>query len=259
MDYFGNNLSTRQAAIHGLAVVGFIALIGSGMWLAVYSTRYVPSVVGRIGTAAVYLGSVFTPAPDTSLSVVPAASSTIISFGNEANATSTVSVPPVEAALPQTQSGVASAPTAGKQTSDTYQLGNASPATTVLSGLPDLMVKITKIGYLATTSADSFIASSTVPTGSRPAVSFTIKNIGTNATGAWTFSASIPTQTAYTYTSQPQQSLKPGESIDYTMGFDQATAGANKAISITANPSHSVTESTLNNNTASTTITVLGS
>ena len=59
----------RKAAINGLAVVGFVALIVAGLSLAVYSVRFVPTVVNSIGAAAVYLGSKFSPAPD--LSVIP--------------------------------------------------------------------------------------------------------------------------------------------------------------------------------------------
>jgi hypothetical protein len=128
-----------------------------------------------------------------------------------------------------------------------------------LFGFPDLVVSIKDIGYLATSSAESFVASSTVPFGSRPAVVFTIKNVGTNATGAWRFSASIPTQTAYIYQSQLQPPLNPGDSIDYTLGFDQANKGANKMISITANFDRTITESNPDNNSASTNITILGS
>ena len=65
MNEQGSFASRRPAVVHSLAVVGFIALIGSGMWLAIYSTRYVPSVVTRLGSAAVYLGSVFNRAPDS--------------------------------------------------------------------------------------------------------------------------------------------------------------------------------------------------
>src|ERR1035437_6779716 len=48
-------LNNRTTLIRVLAVIGFIALVGTTMWLAVYSTRYVPTIVGRIGSAAVYL------------------------------------------------------------------------------------------------------------------------------------------------------------------------------------------------------------
>lgn len=235
----------RQTAIHTLAIVGFVALIGASMWLAVYSTRYVPGVVNRLGAAAVFLGSVFVPAPAPALSVVPTpTASTTIPFG-EAATTSSAKTPAKKIV-----------PTAGQKTDTTYQIsGTTTPA--VLSGLPDLTVTINAVGYLATTSADSFVASSTVPAGSRPAVNFTIRNIGSNVAGAWRFSASIPTQTSYIYQSQPQQPLNPGDSIEYTLGFDQAIAGADKEISITANFDHAITETSTNNNSASAKVTIL--
>ncbi len=251
METFGNTTSPRREAVHGLAIVGFIALVALGMWLAVYSTQFVPSVAGRMGAAAVYLGSVFTPADEPSLSVIDTASTTI-PFGD---ATSTLSayVP----ALIETPVKTV-VPTAGSQTTSVTELSGTSKPV-MLSGLPDLQVAIREIGYLATTSASSFVASSTVPVSSRPAVSFTIKNVGTNASGPWRFSASIPTQTAYIYQSPAQQTLAPGDSIDYTLGFDQAISGTNKIITITANFDSAFAESTRDNNIASTSITVLGS
>ena len=42
-----------------LLLWGFVILVGAGIWLAVYSTRYVPTVVNRISAAAVYFGSLF--------------------------------------------------------------------------------------------------------------------------------------------------------------------------------------------------------
>ncbi len=244
----------RQASLHALAVVGFIALIGGGMWLAVYSTRYVPDVVGRLGSAAVFLGSVFTPAEEPSLSVVPTpVASTTIPFGEATSSTPAVSTP-----VPTTPKPVQ--PSAGEKTTNTYPMnGTIAVTTTLPNGLPDLVVTIDAIGYLATSSAESFVASSTVPVQNRPAVTFTIKNIGTKTAGPWRFSASIPTQTAYIYQSQPQQPLNPGDSIRYTLGFDQATKGANKTISITANFDHAITESNPDNNSASAQVTILGS
>lgn len=246
-------LPNREVVVNTLAITGFIALIGASMWLAVYSTRYVPSVVGEVGSAAVYLGSVFTPAEKPALSVVPTASTTI-AFGEDANSTlasstlsRSVSSGPVEVPAPARVQPVA--PVAGSRTT----------SVTVLDGLSDLAVKINAIGYLATSSADSFVASSTVPASTRPAVHFTIKNVGVNVTRAWHFTASIPTQTEYLYTSPAQQALAPGDSIEYTMGFDQPVAGTNQTIVITANPDHAFTESSFTNNAATTTVTVLGS
>ncbi|OGG39763.1 hypothetical protein A2118_01825 [Candidatus Kaiserbacteria bacterium GWA2_50_9] len=251
---------TRKAATRGLAIVGFIALVGAGIWLAVYSTRYVPIVVNNVGVAAVYLGSIFTPAPGPTLSVVPNASTTI-PFGEISSTTPTTESP---ASKPVAQKPVAT--TAGEKTTSTVQIGSETAVNT-LSGLPDFVTTISAVGYLTTASADSFVASSTVPTGSRAAVSFSIKNVGANASGPWCFSATIPTHSSYLYQSQPQQSLNPGDSIDYTLGFDQAYRGADQMISVTANIANTantatcartVTESNTNNNSASAKLTILG-
>jgi hypothetical protein len=255
MNEIGTSTPNRQIVINTLAVAGFIALVGASMWLAVYSTRYVPDVVGRLGSAAVYLGSVFTPAEAPTLSVVPTpTASTTISFAEASSTISTsVDIAGTKPAAPKVV-----VPTAGKKTDNTVQIAG-TPAPAALSGLSDLMVKINAVGYLATTSAESFVATSTVPNGSRPAVNFTIKNIGTNVTGAWSFSASIPTQTAYIYQSQPQQSLAPGDSIDYTLGFDQSNKGPGQIIFISANFDRAVSESNFDNNNTSTQVTILGS
>lgn len=239
----------RKAAINGLAVVGFVALVAAGIWLAIYSTRFVPAVVNRVGSAAVYLGSVFTPANEPILSVIttPTASTTI-SFGDSNSTVST--------AVPTTVAQNSSI--AGNRTNSTYQISGATN-TKALLGLPDLVVNISSVGYLASTTADSFVATSTMQSNNSPAVKFTIRNAGTNRSGPWRFSATIPTQSSYIYQSPQQQPLNPGDSIDYTLGFDQPIAGVNKIISITANFDHAIGESNMNNNNASTSITIIGS
>mgnify|MGYP001589437071 CR=1 FL=1 len=244
-------------AINGLSVVGFVVLVAAGIWSATYSTRFVPEVVGRMGSAAVYLGSVFIPAEPT-LSVVStptATTSTLLGTTTTSENTSPVVVP------------VPVIPVAGEQTSGAYEIGTTTTAL-VQSGLPDLIVTINEIGYLATTSANSFIASTTVPAGSRPAVTFSIKNIGTNATGSWRWSASIPPTSNFIYQSDPQQNLNPGDYIDYAFGFDQAIPGVDKMISITANINYvnpvtntitpAVPESKKDNNSASAKLTIIG-
>ncbi len=241
----------RRAAFNALAVVGFIALIGASMWLAVYSARYVPDVASRLGGAAVYLGSLFVPAADPSLSVVPTASTTPFDSGSISTATGTI---------PKSKpAATGTTVTPGKAATSTYQIGGgATAASSALRGLSDLIVRINAVGYLATSSAESFVASTTVPAGNRPAVNFTIENIGTNASGAWRFSANIPTQTNFLFLSQFQQSLLPGDRIDYTLGFDQANKGADKLITVIANFDHSIGESNTNNNTASAKLTIIG-
>ena len=260
MNETANIAENRQAVINGLAIVGFVILVGAGIWLAVYSTRYVPTVVNRVGAAAVYFGSLFTSADGPTLSVVPNASTTI-PFGEASStpANSTISKPVTSTPVKPVST------TAGEKTNTTQQISDAP--TNILSGLPDFIATINAVGYLTTASADSFVASTTVPTGSRAAVSFSIKNIGINASGSWCFSATIPTQSSYLYQSQPQQSLNPGDSIDYTLGFDQAYRGVDQMISVIANIANTeniatcartVIESNPNNNSASAKITILG-
>ena len=252
MDTNTTDTSTRQTAINSLAVIGFIALIALGVSLAVSSARCVPGAIDRIGVAAVSLSQIFTPGPEPTITVVPTASTTI-PFGN---ATTTPTSTPTK--IPTKKPVTTQPVTAGPTTSGTYPI-DGSTGTPILSGLPDLVTSINAVGYLATTSAESFVASSTVPYGSRAAVTFTIKNVGTNATGAWRFSASIPTQSAYIYQSQLQQSLNPGDSIDYTLSFDQPNRGAGQMISVSANFDRVVIESNSNNNSAAASITILGS
>jgi CARDB len=245
MNTFGPNTKSSYVVTICLAAIGFVVLVGAGMWLAVYSTRFVPEMVNGAGEAAVYLGSLFIPNHKSGISVVPATTaSTTISFGTDSTSTPATSTSHKHIVT-----------TAGTETDGVYQIsGTAAP---VLSGRPDLIVNIDATGYLATSSAGSFIAASTIPEGVRPAVSFTIKNIGTNASGAWRFSVSVPTQIPYTYQSQPQQSLNPGDSIDYVIGFDQSNTGTNEAVSIIANFDNAITESNTNNNSASAEMTIL--
>lgn len=236
----------RESAIRGLAVVGFISLLGLGIWGAIYSARFVPTAVGNLGSAAVYLGSLFSPAPTPSLDVVGTASSTYISFGTPATTTAstTPATPPKTPAAPVVK------------TPGTPIIVEVPAPVVAPYGLSDLAITITKTGYLNTSSTDSFVASDTVPSGKRAAVQFTVKNIGTNYTGTWRFSASIPTKPSTTYKSDSQQSLAPGDSIDYTLGFDRAIKGTDQKVTVTIDPDHKLDEASIKNNVASATLTI---
>lgn len=249
------NTPARQTAIHGLAVIGFITLIVLGVSLAVYSARYFPNIVDRLGVASVSLSEVFTPATKPSLAVVPTASTTT-SLGG---ATSTTTATSTLARAPKKEVNVA--PTMGEKKSETYQIGGTASAPT-LFGLPDFEVTINAVGYFTSNSPDSFVASSVVPTGLRPAVYFVVKNVGTNATGVWHLTASVPAQAAYSKEwKEFQASLNPGEYTQYFISFDYfaATKGQDQMISVTANFDRAVVESNLDNNNASAKITILGS
>lgn len=83
--------------------------------------------------------------------------------------------------------------------------GHYTPASrkAALSGLPDLAVTMGATQNLG---------------GGQYASHFTIQNVGTNvAPSGWTFNAALPM--SYTYTSNAQQALYPGDKIAYTLTF----------------------------------------
>lgn len=249
MNPYPTDVSTRQAAIHVLAVIGFIALVGAGMWLAVYSTRFVPSVVNRIGAAAVYLGSVFTPATDPSLSVVPTpTASTTISFGD---ASSTVA----------TTASSASSTAATKPVQTNWTPGtpiaiangtNSSPAPVNYHGLPDLTVQIDTVGY--TVADGSIVSTTTIPAYKQGAVKFRVTNIGTNVSGSWAVNISV---SGNIYT-QTVDSLVPTEPRGFIAYFANVAPGVDRAVIITIDPNHQLSESSTANNSATTSVTILG-
>lgn len=267
MDTSAANHSARQVAIGVLAVIGFIALIGASMWLAVYSTRFVPSVVNRIGGAAVYLGSVFRSSEVPGLSVVPtpSASTTLPFDGASSTIPAKTSITTPAKRVPTTPAPTKPVTTTpGTPTNSVYPLGGTSQ-TPVFSGLPDLTVSVTT-GYVtvagATSSLQYFVASSTVPAGFNPAVHIIVTNIGTNVAGPWHLRAVIPTQSNYIKEwLESQPSINPGDNRGYLMSFDYLAAnkGSGQMISVTANYDHLISESNLNNNSVAAYLTILGS
>jgi len=256
---YGSNQSYRQTAINSLAVVGFLALIALGVWGAIYSARYVP---GTVGSAAVYLGSLFNPAPAADITVVPAASSTYISFGTPVATSTTVVATTTATTTPQTKPKIAPAPTY-------IQVVSTTPPP--LYGYADLTIVESVVGYLTNNSVDSFVASKSAPSGTLPAIMFSVKNIGTNVSGQWRFTADIPvsrspvasgfekceslTSSSWRCTSYAQQSLRPSENIVYKLGFDRANTGV-QPITIIVNENNAVIESNKNNNSVYTTLTI---
>jgi len=266
MNIFEIKDSTNKTAINSLAVVGFASLVTVGILLAVYAARFVPTVVNGVGEATVYLSSFLATAPTPGLLVIPnQTASTTISFGEATSTISTSATTTATNSIPATSiKSEIHKPSAGIKTSGTYQIGDAT--TSAPYGLPDLEVSITDVGYFATNSNDSFVSTSTIPSGYRPAVKFIVKNIGTNWTGTWNFSVSIPTHPAKVYKSEPQQSLcRLGENdtctnfIEYTLGFDRANVGTGQEISITVNSDNAVADSNSSNNNTLTIVTILGS
>ncbi len=243
----------RAAIINILAVAGFIALVAGALWLALNSTRFIPTIVNGIGSAAVYIGSVFVPSPaPANIAVVPTASTTI-SFGTPV-ATSTAPVATTTAPVASTTPVVTKPTPKPVATGGTYTVVQGTTPT--YSGLPDLSAHIDVIGYLTSADTSSFVGGGSVPAGERPAVKFTVKNVGTNWSGTWRFTASIPTRTSYTFKSDIQPSLAPGDSIEYILGFDRPSKGSGQTVTITVNSDNTVQEANTNNNVAKADLTI---
>ena len=115
-------------------------------------------------------------------------------------------------------------------------------------GLADLEVRIVAVGYLTTNNV--FIPTNTINSNQHIAVKFQIINIGTNNSGLWGFSAELPSTTDPRYNSPLQQNLRPGDRIEYTLGFYNPITGQNHIGFITANPSNTIAEYSKTNNVA---------
>lgn len=237
----------RRAAVNGLAIVGFIVLIIIGMALAVYAARFVPTAVSNIGSAAVYLSSqVFPNEGEADLVVVPPTET--VPFGDDVvvattTATTTTTVTPTAPVNPQP----------GTPVTTVVQVGTG-PAN--YFGLPDLVVESVTTGYLNSADTSTFRSSNEVPDGKRGAVKFTIANRGTNISERFDFEVELPTSRSYTYTSKSQQTLRPGERIEYVLGFDQTREGNDRTITITVDADDDINESNERNNSRSVTVDI---
>ncbi len=231
---------TRQAALAGLAVVGFIALIIVGITLAIYSARFIPSVVNKIGGAAATLS---TSSSTPKLAVIRDTDDTL----------------PIATSSPATQPLVhlSTVPAATDTDDDATAPAPAAQPKPKLYGLSDLAVTVTAVGFLAGDTTDTFVATPVIPAGAHPAIKFSVKNIGTNVSAPWMFSANIPSATGPYFNSQVEQPLGPGDHIDFTLGFNQTVPG-NQIVSVIVDPSNSISEITKTNNTAVAGVVVQG-
>lgn len=134
--------------------------------------------------------------------------------------------------------------------------GAVGPAPINPNGVPDLYIQILATGIVSTTTvstAESFTPKSSILQGQRPAIQFSVKNIGTNESGEWNFNAQIPTSLeGGDFTSAPQQSLRPGDFVIFTIAFDVLrNTGENRArflvdpsVRITKDPNRQNNEAT---------------
>lgn len=249
-----NQSQTRKAAVGGLAVVGFVALILIGIATAIYAATFIPKALSRLGSANVFLSTqdgnedglvVANPNGPTDQGAAP----TSVPLSG---ATTTAPAPSYTPPAQPTPTYTAPRPTYTSPT-PTYQV-----ITPTYSGRADLVTTINSVGYLRRSGdTSSYIVADTVPSGYQGAVRFTIANRGGNTTGSWTFEAKLPSDSDSTYRSSSQRSLKPGDSLVFTLGFDGSDSGRS-TIRIEADQNDRVDESNESNNTDSATIYLNG-
>ncbi|MCX6786468.1 MAG: hypothetical protein NTU85_01455 [Candidatus Kaiserbacteria bacterium] len=242
-----NNFQTisrpRRTAVNGLAVVGFFALVVAGMWLAIYSTRFVPIIVNRTGAAVVYVGSVFASTFKNSAPTVSTTMPSVIYFGEASSTDSTIAT---------------STPVKTTSISKQYWTPGTSitiadgPAIQNYYGSPDLAIIIETIGY---SSGNAIVSATTIPVNTPIAVKFLVKNVGTNVSGQWAMNISGSNSANKSFT---QASLAPGQPSEYIVHFANNTPGTH-TITITIDPNRQLQspESNTNNNSISATVTTL--
>ncbi|MEN9647947.1 MAG: hypothetical protein RLY57_751 [Candidatus Parcubacteria bacterium] len=103
--------------------------------------------------------------------------------------------------------------------------------TTTTSGKADLTVKVLSIGYIK---------------GDTIGIRFEIRNNGGTTAENWRFEADLPTEDDEEYRSSSQPDLKPGEAMEYTLGFDNAVSNGYATIRVDSD--NDVKESDEDNN-----------
>ncbi len=123
-------------------------------------------------------------------------------------------------------------------------------------GTPDLAARLLQVGLLNNgvnliTPQNQFHAQDMV------GIKFEVRNDGDAATGPWSFAATLPSLSTPIYNSPTQISLRPGESIIFTLGFSNLTAQEISTLTINVDPQNTVNEKAEYNNIITATITNL--
>jgi len=90
-----------------------------------------------------------------------------------------------------------------------------------------------KMSYLGVGSLDDnvFTPKATFVTGTKGALKFEVKNIGTKTSDDWTFTATLPS--GFVFNSDTQAALKPNERAEFTLGFDVVAEESTQKIKAT--------------------------
>ncbi len=161
-----------------------------------------------------------------------------------------------ELSLPKMDAPVAPsapvAPAAKKATPQNkmYVLRGMPPtASTPEYGKADLKPTVIETGSVDKVT-NAFTAKPALYRGDRAAVRFSVANLGTKSSGAWSFNIVVPTFPNETFHSETQASLAPGDRIEFTLGFDAIYEDGDRTLVVNADPTGSIQEASEENNIA---------
>ncbi len=229
----GHEEKKKGGMREGVTVIGFIIIAILGMAIAIYAARFVPSAISGIAGAGSYISDIF-----------------VLEDGE---GESNTEEEPREEEPAEEEAPVTPEPEEDPETPTTPR-----PTTPVYSGLSDLTVNIASVGYCTTGAQNSFVASSRVPENARyGGVRFTVTNIGTNISGAWSFRIDTASSPSDTYEYNGQASLAPTQSAVGTVCFPRGVRENDGEVTLTVDARNQIAEINESNNTDSEDLTIL--
>lgn len=253
--------------------IAIMALIIAGAWNASRLFPIIPKTATNLSVAAVTLFQSFVSgdsnpnltatstsksddtasstsksnevATSTSIAPVPKSEKTDVIVTRPKDPVTTEDNSPVETPTTNTTS-------AGPKTENTYPINKGTQSVSTIAK-PDLVSRIIEVGKIDR-ATNEFTATTSLRYSDRVAVRFEIKNEGGLESGYWFFSAVLPTYPNHIFNSDSQQSLKPGDKIEFTIGFDSVLADQDARFVVNADPSQTLSEISEENNIATTTV-----
>lgn len=229
----------KDSVMKTLAIVGFIAVVAFGVWLAVQIVSLVPGAFSSLASIAdsVYNYNPMAEEVDETASLPETEDDGIVLdpelFPSEEDPVTTIAGSIAENDGKTDSSGekfveptiITETPTqpstpvyTGPQYIETvtYSKPTSNP-----SGYVDLAVKVVAVGHL-TTQGD-FTQRGNINNTARGAFQFEVKNIGTKTSDKWDFTATLTS--GQKYKGPTQLPLKPQERVVFTLGYDNVGEG----------------------------------
>jgi hypothetical protein len=224
----GHGTEVKNATLSGFAIVGFIALIAGGIFLAIYAASYVPSALSRLASAVILSSD---PAQNTETPVEEKPETVQAPEEEEKPAAET----PATTGGPQ----VVTPPTTTRVTPTVTTVVQSGPR---LYGLPDLALTSLEGGYMR---GSTFIEDDRVPKNRDAAVRFVVRNVGTNVASDWRIRVDVEGEDTATGIGGL---LYPGGSQAFTLRITDPKEGEEIGIDIEIDYNNRIAESNERNN-----------